>query len=136
MLAGALTLNLAFFRDVSWTPELRFTETDSTVVLIRALERLWRDRPDSRASIVQVGVTLTRLVERANHTPDLFAGMVSDLMTGGDEKQHRLDKAIDRLRARYGRNVVYFGNVQEHRDSAPMRISFTHIPDTSLEGDG
>lgn len=135
MLAGALTLHLAFFRDVSWTPELRFTETDATVALIRGLERLWRDRPDPRASIVQVGVTLTRLVERANHTPDLFSGVVSEMMAEGDAKHNRLDNAIDKLRARYGRHCVYFGNVQESRDSAPMRISFTHIPDVGLEGD-
>lgn len=42
---------------------------------------------------------------------------------------------IDKLRARYGRSVVYFGNVQDSRDEAPMRISFTHIPDLTLEQD-
>ncbi|MCF7673702.1 MAG: hypothetical protein K9N23_01330 [Akkermansiaceae bacterium] len=41
----------------------------------------------------------------------------------------------DQLRARYGRNVVYLGAAQEARESAPMRISFTHIPDMDLEGD-
>ncbi len=34
-----------------------------------------------------------------------------------------------------GRGVVYFGSVQESRDAAPMRISFTHIPDPDLEQD-
>ena len=51
------------------------------------------------------------------------------------EKQRRLDETIDKLRARYGRKVVYFGSVQESRDEAPMRISFTHIPDLELEQD-
>ena len=42
---------------------------------------------------------------------------------------------LDQLRTRYGRQVVFFGCVQESRDQAPMRISFTHIPDLSLEQD-
>jgi DNA polymerase IV len=51
------------------------------------------------------------------------------------DKQRQLNEAIDKLRARYGRKVVYFGSVQESRESAPMRISFTHIPDLELEQD-
>ena len=135
MLAGSLTVHLGFFRNVAWKPELRFPESDSTVFLMRSLERVWRDRPDPRESLIQVGVTLGRLVERRNHTPDLFAGMVSDVMAADDDKHRRLDEAIDRLRSRYGRSVVYFGTVQESRDAAPMRISFTHIPDLDLERD-
>ena len=135
LLAGALTLHLAFLRDVVWTPEVRFTQTDSTVFLMRQLERMWRDRPDPRASLIQVGVTLTRFVERANHTPELFSGMVSEVMADDNAKHKRLDEAIDRLRTRYGRSVVFFGSVQDDRDSAPMRISFTHIPDLGLESD-
>jgi hypothetical protein len=53
----------------------------------------------------------------------------------GEWEHQRLDDAIDRLRARYGRSVVYFGTVQDHRDAAPMRISFMHIPELGLEGD-
>lgn len=56
-------------------------------------------------------------------------------MSSDDEKRRRLDTAIDRQRARYGRSVVYYGAVQESRDAAPMRISFTHIPDLRLEQD-
>jgi len=39
-------------------------------------------------------------------------------------KHQRLDATLDKLRARYGRKVVYFGSVQESRDDAPMRIAF------------
>jgi DNA polymerase-4 len=46
-----------------------------------------------------------------------------------------LDATLDKLRARYGRRVVYYGNCQESRDEAPMRISFTHIPDVGVEAD-
>jgi DNA polymerase-4 len=50
-----------------------------------------------------------------------------------EEKLRRLDAILDQLRARYGRSVVYFGNVQESRETAPMRISFTHIPNIRVE---
>lgn len=52
-----------------------------------------------------------------------------------DEKQHRLDETLDKLRAHYGRSVVYFATVKEAWENAPMRISFTHIPDLGLERD-
>ncbi len=111
LLTGGLTLQLAFLRGDPWGPEIRFTETDSTLHLIRGLQRLWQDRPQPRASLIQVGVTLTRLVERANHTPDLFQGVVANAMAADGNKLQRLDQAIDKLRTRYGRQAVYYGTV-------------------------
>lgn len=141
LLTGCLSVHLSFLREGAWEPEIRFPESDSTFLLMRMLQRVWRDRPDPRARLIQVGVTLCRLVEQSNHTPDLFTGMVADALAvydkqdPNDPKHQRLDAAIDKLRARYGRQVVYFGSVQESRRDAPMRISFTHIPNLELEGD-
>ena len=82
-----------------------------------------------------MGVVLTRLCEHGNYTPPLLS-VVNDAADAPDTGKHRrLDAALDQLRARYGRGVVYFGSVQEDRDKAPMRISFTHIPDLGLERD-
>jgi DNA polymerase IV len=70
--------------------------------------------------------------------PELIAGEeCGDLTKIGDteEKHRRLDAALDKLRARYGRDVVYLGAVQDARENAPMRISFTHIPDLAVEDD-
>lgn len=134
LLAGSLTLQMAFLRDVAWAPEVRFSETDSTFTLIRMLQRLWSDRPDPRAHLIQVSIVLTRLVEHGNYTPDLFQGIVANAM-GEEDKRQKLDDTIDQLRARYGRHVVYFGTIQNARQAAPMRISFTHIPDLKLEQD-
>lgn len=130
-----LTLHISFMRSGKWTSEIHFSETDSTLVLIRLLEKLWRERPETKALILQVAITLSNFLERNNYTPDLFAGKVAETMAEGDEKHRKLDEAIDRLRTRYGRNCVYFGTVQQDRNSAPMRISFTHIPDLRLEAD-
>lgn len=82
-----------------------------------------------------MGLVLTRLCEHGNYTPQLFQ-VVADTMAAQDKEKHqRLDATLDKLRARYGRKVVYYGSVQESRDDAPMRISFTHIPDIELEQD-
>lgn len=153
LLTGCLTVHLSFLRETSWNPEVCFSESDSTFYLMRVLQRVWRDRPEPQARLIKVGVVLSHLVDQANHTPDLFSGMVAEAMAayegddGNDdhimangydpknEKHQRLDVAIDKLRMRYGRQVVYFGSVQESRKDAPMRISFSHIPDLKLEGD-
>lgn len=134
LLAGSLTMQIAFFRGAAWGPEIRFPETDSTIFLMRALDRLWKDRLEPRAPILQVGLVLTRLVEHGNFTPELFSAAVADAMATNDEKQQRLDATLDKLRARYGRSLVYFGNVHNARENAPMRISFTHIPSERVEG--
>ena len=104
---------------------------------VLVLNRLWQERPDPREKILHVGVMLTRLITHSNHTPELFQSFVAESMESAecppDEKLRRLDTTLDQLRARYGRSVVYFGGVQESRDTAPMRISFTHIPNVRLE---
>jgi len=135
LLAGSLTMQLAFLRGVSWAAEARTDEADSTLIFMRLLDHLWRDRPEPRNQVMQVGVVLTRLRERSNHTPSLFQTVADTRASQDEEKQRRLDEALDKLRTRYGRKVVYFGSVQDSREAAPMRISFTHIPDLELEQD-
>jgi DNA polymerase-4 len=110
-------------------------ETDSTVALVRMLNRLWRDRPELDKPLLHVGVVLSRLCERGNFTPQLFESVADSAESIDAEKHRRLDTTLDKLRARYGRQVVYFGSVQESREAAPMRISFTHIPDLAKESD-
>ena len=133
-LTGSLTMQIAFLRGVAWGPELRFPETDSTLALMTSLNKLWQDRPEPRSPLLQVAVVLGKLCDRGNYTPELFQTAVADAMAAGDDgKQKRLDETLDKLRARYGRSVIYFGNVHNARDTAPMRISFTHIPDPRLE---
>lgn len=135
LLAGSLTMQLAFLRSDPWAAEVRAGETDSTLALMRMLDRLWRERPDPGKPILQVGVVLSRLCEQANHTPSLFQTVADTMASFDNDKQKRLDETIDKLRARYGRKVVYFGGIQESRESAPMRISFSHIPDVGVERD-
>lgn len=130
LLCGAITLQVGFRDRESYAPELRIPETDSTLGILRYLRHLWSEMPHRHAEIIQVGLVLSRLLPAASYTPDLF-------LSGENEDKHkRLDIALDSLRSRYGRDVVHLGSVSEAKDSAPMRISFTHIPDIGLEGDG
>jgi len=135
LLAGSLTMQVAFLGSSSCIAEARTEETDSTLVLMHLLERLWHQRPEPHSRVLQVGLVLTRLCEHSNHTPSLFHAVTNTVASSDHAKQRRLDETIDRLRARYGRKIVYFGNVQDSRETAPMRISFTHIPDLTLEQD-
>ncbi|MBK1882084.1 hypothetical protein JIN85_06640 [Luteolibacter pohnpeiensis] len=135
LVAGSLTIQLGFFGGPRWSPEISFFETDSTLVLMRALHRLWRDRPEPHARLLQVGCVLGKLLDRSNHTPDLFGGTINESCPEDAAKHARLDQAIDRLRAKYGRQCVYMGSVHHSRDKAPMRISFTHIPELGIEND-
>ena len=58
-----------------------------------------------------------------------------DYGTATEAKLGRLDETMDRLRARYGRHCVFYGNIQEFRDHEPMRISFGHVPVVETEQD-
>ena len=135
LLTGSLTLQLGYLRSAAWGAEIHTPETDSTVALVRLLNRLWRDRPEPKGLLLHVGVVLSRLSERGNFTPELFEAVANSAESIDANKHRRLDATLDKLRARYGRQVVYFGNVQESREAAPMRISFTHIPDLARESD-
>lgn len=135
LLAGSLTMQLAFLRSDPWAAEVRAGETDSTLALMRMLDRLWRERPEPGRPLLQVSVMLSRLCEKTNHTPYLFETVAETMASFDNEKHKRLDETIDKLRARYGRKVVYFGGIQESREAAPMRISFNHIPDVGVERD-
>jgi len=40
------------------------------------------------------------------------------------------------VRRKFGAEALYFGGAFMAQEEAPMRISFTHIPDLQLEADG
>ena len=138
LLAGNLTMELSFLRGGAWAAEMRTPETDLTLRFLKMLDRLWRERPEPGSKLLKVGVVLSRLVTKDNYTPELFSNQVTDAMNSGTDTQAklgRLDETMDRLRARYGRHCVFYGNIQEFRDHAPMRISFGHVPVVETEQD-
>lgn len=126
--AGALTVHLNYYDDVSWGDELRLTETQDTLELTIALNRLWARRPAAlrNRAPFQVGLVLTHLLPPTCHTLDLFHHR-------RDEARGRLLHVMDDLNHTYGNGSVYFGGAFGVTDSAPMRISYTCIPKPELE---
>jgi DNA polymerase IV len=136
MLTGALHLELGYLRGPSYQPAISFPPCDATLHLIRLLGQLWKSRPDPQSKLVSIRVILSKLTQLGQFTPDLFQDSTPTAIARRDEeKQRRLDEAVDQLRTRYGRSSVYFGTVQSARDAAPMRIAFNHIPKPELEQD-
>jgi DNA polymerase-4 len=91
-------------------------------MLLEATAYLWQHRP--RGKVLQVAVTFLDLAPVRTVTPSLFET---------DRRAHRLSDAMDDANRMHGPNAVYFGSVIGHTKDAPMRISFTHIPDEETE---
>ena len=51
------------------------------------------------------------------------------------ENEIKLNKAIDKLNLKFGKNTIYFGGAHDALQDAPMRIAFNHIPDLKVESD-
>jgi DNA polymerase-4 len=49
------------------------------------------------------------------------------------ERQRAILEALDRINARHGPGMIHLTASHAVRDTVPMRIAFTHIPDPSLE---
>ena len=126
--AGALVLSLDYYDDLHWSGELRFNETQDTLQFTSALNQLWARRPAGllRKAPFRVGIVLTRLRAMTGHTPDLFHHE-------RDAARERLHHAVDTLNQTFGHGSVYFGAAHGVQESAPMRISFTCIPEPELE---
>lgn len=117
-----LSLSLRYTDKTRWGDDLRTDETQDTLELLRALATLWERRPRTpHRTPLKVGVTLSSLLPASAHTPSLFHGN-GDARTG-------LNRAIDSLNERLGKNTVYFGGAHAALGSAPTRIAFNHIPD-------
>lgn len=142
----------------AWVRGVRFAPMRGTLDFLKLLAALWAERPrgePSRIGVpspspppragegpgergrppqqrrtrwepIKVSVTLWELVAAQAVSAELFpaAGNCA-----------ALDAALDRLRLKYGPDAVYFGGAFGAMQEAPMRISFTHVPDLRLEAD-
>ncbi|MGH8455402.1 MAG: DNA polymerase [Stenotrophobium sp.] len=123
--AGAMHIRISYLGHDSWSADGRFSETQDTISLSHFLDSLWARRPHRKTPApMAVGVTLLDLRAEQQQTLPLFA----------EEPAHpKLYQTVDKLNLRYGKNTVYFGRAHTARDSAPMRIAFTRIPDLDTE---
>ncbi len=118
--AGALHVSVNYKDRDRWREEAHFNPTQDDVILMRALEMLWRSRGEHSSGPIAVGITLFRLGKEQENTLSLFEK---------EKNNAALNKALDKLNQRYGANTIYFAGAYAAREATPARIAFTHIPD-------
>jgi len=128
LLASRISVKVKFRDMPSWSMESAISPTDNTLQLISALEQFLQHYPNTRHEPYAVGVSFSGLVTAEEAARDLF--QITPL-----ENVKKLNKAIDTLNLKFGKNTIYFGGAHEALKDAPMRIAFNHIPDLAVEGD-
>ncbi len=124
LMTGAIRIYLRYVGDKTWASDMSFLPTDDTIQLLQAFTELWKQKPQTRAKPLAVGVTFFKLTEKDQTNLTLFEE---------GRSRNALNETIDQLNLRYGKNMVYFGGAHRALDSAPMRIAFNHIPDPTIE---
>ena len=128
LLASKISIKVKFRELPSWSMESAISPTDNTLRLIEALETFWQHYPNTKCEPFAVGISFSGLVTVDEVARDLF--QIEPL-----ENEKKLNKAIDTLNLKFGKNTIYFGGAHEALKDAPMRIAFGHIPDLVVEGD-
>ncbi len=128
LLASKISVKVKFRNMPSWSVESAISPTDNTLQLIDALEQFLQHYPDTRHEPYAVGISFSDLVTAEEAAQDLF--QITPL-----ENVKKLNKAIDTLNLKFGKNTIYFGGAHDALKDAPMRIAFNHIPDLVIEGD-
>lgn len=110
--------------------ESAITATDNSLKLTESLETLLCEFStiDTNFDPISVSVSFSALMSANEYMDDLFAEKPS-----ANEK--KLNKALDTLNLKYGKNTVYFAGAHSALASAPMRIAFNHVPDLVVEKD-
>jgi DNA polymerase-4 len=128
LLTASISIKVKFRNQPSWGMESAISATDNTLQLIAALEIFWQHYPQTEQEPYAVGVSFAGLVSPDEVARDLF--QIAPL-----EQEQKLNKAVDALNLKFGKNTIYFGGAHGALQDAPMRIAFTHIPDLVVEGD-
>ena len=110
--------------------ESDISATDDTLKLTEALEALLYGLFNAAKKLepIAVGVNFTSLSSPQETAYDLFAKKPS-------ASEKKLNKALDILNLKYGKNTIYFAGAHDALKDAPMRIAFNHIPDMVVEED-
>jgi len=124
-LAGRMGLRVDYRKHGEWGLDTRFAPIQDTLACLRLLAALWAERPRRREPI-KVAMVFGDLIPR---------DLVSLPLFPDGSRNPGLDSALDRVRLKYGPEALYFGGAFLASEQAPMRISFTHIPDLKLEAD-
>jgi DNA polymerase-4 len=128
LLTSRVSIKVKFRNHASFYAESAISATDNTLTLTESLETLWQQYPKHDDPPIAVGVNFSSLVSLNDVAQDLFLEKPS-------ATQQRLNKALDTLNLKYGKNTVYFAGAHDALKDAPMRIAFNHIPNMIVEED-
>ena len=125
-LASRMGIRVSWRQRNPWQTMARFAPMQDTLGFLRVLAGLWAERP-RYGEPMKVSMVFSDLTPAEQETLPLFSD---------GSRTPGLDGAFDRARRKYGNAALYFGGAFLANEEAPMRISFTHIPDLALEADG
>ncbi len=110
--------------------ESGISATDNTLKLTESLENLLGrlSSIEAKCEPIAVGVNFDQLSNADELVDDLFTSKPS-------AAEKRLNKALDLLNLKYGKNTVYLAGAHSALKNAPMRIAFNHVPDLVVEED-
>ncbi|HLK14707.1 MAG TPA: hypothetical protein VKT78_07880, partial [Fimbriimonadaceae bacterium] len=97
----------------SWEQHIKLPPTQDTVTLNDHLFRAWEKR--DFAAPLQAGVSFTNLKHAEHVTPSLFDATV---------ERAQLNRAVDSLNGRFGKNTVYMAGLKRVREHASEKIAF------------
>ena len=112
-------------RSESWSAEMRLLECQDNATLIKALRKLWQERPQGPAyrQPFFLSVVLAGLVPEARHSLTLFDAQ------DGSEGRRRLAETMDTLNHKYGMSTLAPATMLTAYESAPTRIAFRSVPE-------
>jgi DNA polymerase-4 len=130
LLTSHVSVKVKLRNQPSFYAESDISATDDTRQLTDALEALFKELPRTGQNNepIAVGVNFTNLANSFDAAYDLFTEKPS-------ANEAKLNKALDTLNLKYGKNTVYFAGAHDALKDAPMRIAFNHIPDLVVEED-
>lgn len=126
LLASNISIKVKFRNYPSFNADSGCSATNNTRSLTESLETLWQQYPGHNDPPCAVGVRFTGLLNAYQVTGDLFA-------ENSSVAEKELNKALDILNMKYGKNTIYLGGAHDALKDAPMRIAFNHIPSLDLE---
>jgi DNA polymerase IV len=126
LLTSHVAIKVKFRDHPSFNADSHCHATDDTLQLIETFEVLWKHYPAHDLVPYAVGVSFLGLMDAHEAAGDLFA-------TKPSANEAKLNKALDILNQKYGKNTIYFAGAHDALKSAPMRIAFNHIPNLDVE---
>lgn len=112
LVASGLGVYISAF-EKSWSSHATFDATSDSIRLNAELLRLWEKRDYAKPR--NVGLVFTNMRKANEVTPSLFDQEVD---------RTQMNKAVDEMNQRFGKNSVYLASVHNVLDSASEKIAF------------